>query len=389
MTRKKANTRTTRSKVKGLSHPVAAKLNILHQRHSGKLVHHRHTSYGILLALLIVTGFCMFMGYNIAEADSGNISVGMTVSGAPPTQGAVITTPKDGTISTQAVITVAGTCSTTTEVVVDTNATLAGSTICSNTGTFSLNIQLFTGLNSLTALNYDGLNQAGPITPTVTVTYTPPAGGSPSTPTPPLSIYPITTSGSTPTPPKSCSSTPTATGCNVTAPNSGSSCDTKFLTTPLPLSSNLRVAIVCLPRNANTSSPTTIGIAIWGGQLPYALTVDWGDKSTETLKSVQGPGYFTVTKTYKTKGNYTIKLRVSDNKGDQAYTQATITVTGAAAPKTFAQYVSTNLGTPWFNSPVPVYLLAVTITLGFWIGNLVEHWFIVGRRSIRSQQKHA
>lgn len=175
MTRKNQTRRSPKRKVTRLSHPVAAKLGILHHDHTGKVVHRHHTSYAILTILLVVTGFFIFIGYDITRASEmvNTVSVDLHVTATPPKDGAIITTPKDGDVFTKPVIPVEGTCAITSEVVMRSNDQFVGSTICTTSGTFGLNIQLFEGMNTLTALNYNGVNQAGPATPPVNVRYTP------------------------------------------------------------------------------------------------------------------------------------------------------------------------------------------------------------------------
>ncbi|RYF29241.1 MAG: hypothetical protein EOO17_02090 [Chloroflexi bacterium] len=50
------------------------------------------------------------------------------------------------------------------------NGVMVGSVMCSN-GSFTLQVSLFAGTNELSALVYDDLDQAGPVSNIVTVTY--------------------------------------------------------------------------------------------------------------------------------------------------------------------------------------------------------------------------
>ncbi|MCA9334593.1 hypothetical protein KC953_00445 [Candidatus Saccharibacteria bacterium] len=381
MIRKKTKTKakTAHQKIKKVAHPVGAKLRLLHHVHTGHVVHRHHTSYPILLILLVITGFFVFVGYDISAADT-NVSVGVTVPAEPPTQGAVITSPKNGTVSKKAIIDVEGTCSITSEVVVYSNNTIVGSTLCTTESTFQLKIQLFGGVNKLTALNYNGMNQAGPITPSVKVIYVaPPNTGATNVP-----IHPIIVPGVTPTPPESCVQIPTSEACNKSYVTS---CSDYNSGTDMPISRDVRVAVICMQRHVSTDGETTIGVLVWGGSSPYAVTINWGDGSVDTVKSVNKPGYFTATKKYAAKGQYTIELQAFDSNGKQAYMQATIDVSGPDKPKDFVGYVSSNMNLSWFDSPVPTYFLAVAMVIGFWAGDYFERSIHINHR-VRPRRRH-
>lgn len=369
---KRTSSRSSRRKVEKIPHPLAVKLKLLHHVYTGRVVHRRHTSYPILIILIVITGFFVFVGYDISSADS-NIEVNLTVSSDPPTQGAIITAPTSDKVFKSPIIEVSGTCSITTEVVVYSNNVLVGSTLCTTSSTFQLNIQLFGGKNKLTALNYDGANQAGPITPPVVVRYAaPPDSGSTDVP-----VHPIVVPGITPTPPQSCAQKPTDDACNVVYTTT---CENYSTGSNLPMSRNVRVAVVCMQRHASTADSTTIGVLVWGGSPPYALTIDWGDGSTDLLRSVDKPGYFTVSKQFKSQGQYTVVLQVSDKSNKQAYMQVTVDAAGSEKPNDFVEYIGNSVSMSWFDSPVPTYLLAVAIVIGFWAGDYFE-------RAILSVQK--
>src|ERR1700712_4124866 len=87
-----------------------------------------------------------------------------------PTTGATITTPGSGGSYSTSPITVSGLCQTGLLVQVYDNGVLVGAVDCVN-GSFSVQVSLFTGQNDLTATVFDDLDQAGPVSNTVTVTY--------------------------------------------------------------------------------------------------------------------------------------------------------------------------------------------------------------------------
>lgn len=360
ITRKKTSSNASRRKVERISHPVAKKLRLLRPVHTGRLVHRQHTSYGILFIFLVITGFLVFIGYDISSADAGgNITVGLTVSDDPPSRGAVITTPTSGSEFTTPIIDVVGTCSPTTAVVVYSNNVLAGSVLCTPSGAFKLKIQLFGGVNKITALNYDSLNQSGPVTPSVMVNYKAPVSSSSGLPVQPIMIY-------------------------------SKSCDNYANGQIAPTADTVRVAIVCWQRSVNANNDTTIGVMVWGGHAPYALTIDWGDGSPSVLKSIEQPGYSTFTKKYKSKGRYIVTLRASDGKESQAYMQTMLDVADTTNSNDFIGYVGNSINTSWFDSPVPTYFLAVALVIGFWGGDYFERLILSTRQKTRgSHKRHA
>src|SRR5665213_2749514 len=100
----------------------------------------------------------------------GSYGFEATKTQPPPTQGATISIPSNGTTFTTSPITVSGICPTGLLVEVDDNGVMDGAINCTN-GSFSLQVGLYPGQNVLTVTVYDDLNQAGPVSNTVIVTY--------------------------------------------------------------------------------------------------------------------------------------------------------------------------------------------------------------------------
>ena len=154
------------------THPVLRHFRLVEHKHTGKFIHHRHTSHVALVGLLLIVGIFMFVsaGFARVQAEAGTVSIGVIVPGPAPTIGATIIAPIDGTsVTDKQTIEVTGTCAPGTFVVVQNNNELVGSTVCTDAGIFLLQIQLQTGVNVLSALNYDNLNQPGPNTPLISV----------------------------------------------------------------------------------------------------------------------------------------------------------------------------------------------------------------------------
>src|SRR5882757_4742169 len=110
-------------------------------KHTGKLLHHRHTSYRALAVLLLLTGGILvrteWSMRQVAAADS--LFVFATVPAPIPTMGPVILVPTDGSLTHDPNITVSGTCEAmtpATTIAIYSNGTLLGSAPCAPDGTF-------------------------------------------------------------------------------------------------------------------------------------------------------------------------------------------------------------------------------------------------------------
>lgn len=396
MTRK---SRVAKPVVTRINHPVAKKLRLIKHAHTGKLVHRQHTSYAFLMILLVITGFFVFIGYDISRADSGSVAVRAIVEGPPPSTGAVITQPRDGEVFQSALTTVKGTCADNTEVFVYSNSSLVGSVLCSLSLTFELQVQLFSGKNNLTALNHDTLGQAGPVTPTVRVTYKNPAMPDESSVTQPGTGYPGITPGVTPKPPLGCGSGNDSPACHMKYINANT-CNGYINEETLPTIVDTRVSIVCQPRYVDPFEVVAIGVLVWGGTPPYTASIQWGGDTTsgaDTSYTFLQPGYYVLTASYSKPGNYTIKIQTVDSRSGKGYAQADIlvpgenplnTLAGNSQPKNFGEYLASTFSMSWFNSPVPTYLLVVAIVLGFWAGDYFERSLLYAQlRRIRKQRK--
>lgn len=350
-----AITSSRRSSVKMFSNkkPVIKHLRLVAHKHTGKLIHVQHTSHLALLGMLVIVGFFLFISQNMAGA-AGNVQVGLVVSGPPPVAGAAITSPVDGfNIINLNPTVVSGTCVADTFVVVYNNGTLASSTICRSNSTFSVNVQLQSGGNALSAKNFDNLNQAGPVTPTVNITFSS-AEVPPSVPQPILPENPVIIPGVTP---------------------GISECVDYVAPAVLPVGGQPHVAVVCVPRSIEKNTDHRIGVLVWGGSPPYALSFAWGSGAS-TLLSVDGPGYRTVKVHYASSGIYTINIQMTDRSSGAASGGSAIQVTDTTStPQTIGQIMNDVFTTSWFQTPVPLYIIAVVLTLGFWGGDIFNRHF--------------
>ena len=361
--------------------PLLRHFRLIKHSYTGKLIHHRHTSHLALTAILVSFGFFLLTTgtYASAVTQSGTVSIGMIVPGPAPTVGAEITSPINGVvIKDESNIDISGTCPKDTFVVITDNKTPVGSIMCSDAGIFKVKIQLFIGDNDISALNYDNLNQAGPVTSSINVvlkkTDVPPV----VTPTDPITVVepvePII-----PILPENPSIVPGAS-------SSISDCS-QYRVGVLPTGGEPHVTVVCLPRLFLPNVKQVMGFVVWGGTPPYAISIDLGNEnSSETVNdviilSLATPGYKTVEISYAAPKTYKLALSLKDEEGKAAIVNTSVQVSGQITDGGGSTIDDTDdtettpLGISWLQSPVPFYLVAVAITLGFWIGDIFDRKF--------------
>jgi hypothetical protein len=239
---------------------------------------------------------------------SGSIGLEGTISSAPPTRGATIAVPGNGAVFTVVPITVSGLCQSGLLVKIFDNNVFVGSVLCSN-GSYSLQVDLFSGQNDLVARVYDALDQAGPDSATVTVTFN----------------------------------------------------DAQFL----QFGSHVSLSSIYAERGAAPGSELDWPIILNGGTGPYAISVDWGDGTAADLLSVTSPGTIPIKHVYKTAGIYHVIVKATDKTGGTAFLQLVGQATGALQSNAKANS-STRVEKSAFGWP----LLAMVplIPAAFWIG---------------------
>lgn len=245
---------------------------------------------------------------------SGSIGLEGTIQGSPPTTPATITTPSNNQSFSTEPITVAGLCKSGLLVKIFDNNVFAGSTQCVN-GSFSLKIDLFPGTNNLIARVYDALDQAGPDSNGVAVTFS----------------------------------------------------SSQFISYGTLLSLTSTYA----KRGSNPGQQLTWPIIISGGIGPYALSIDWGDSTTPSLLSQAFAGSVDIEHTYNTSGTYTITIQATDKNGETAFLQVVGLVNG---PATQSSASSANNGTKTVTKTAwwPVAILLPLIVVSFWLGRRHE-----------------
>lgn len=245
---------------------------------------------------------------------SGSIGVQGTISTAPPTRGATIAVPGNGAVFSTTPITISGLCQTGLLVKVFSNDIFVGSTLCAN-GSYSLQIDLFSRQNNLVVRVYDALDQAGPDSATVTVTFN----------------------------------------------------DSQSLQfgTHISLSSNY--AEYGAPPGTELDWP----ILLSGGIGPYAISVDWGDSSAQELLSTSNDGPITIKHVYKIAGTYNVIVKAVDKNGEAAFLQLVGQATGAVihnGGKAAGNITVEKGSVAWWPALAMIPLIFAT----FWIGRRYE-----------------
>lgn len=243
----------------------------------------------------------------------GSYGIEATKKQAPPTTTATITTPGNGASFNTSPITVNGLCTNDLLVQVYNNGVMVGAVICKG-GTFTVQVSLFAGTNELTAIQYDDLEQASPVSNSITVNYT--------------------------------DTNFTAFGQQITLTSSygrRSSAAGTELTWPLQLS---------------------------GGTGPYAFSIDWGDGTPAELKSQALSGVVTISHTYKNAGIYQVNIKVTDANGVSAFLQVVAVASGKVDSSTANQNSTDN--TQASSSPrilwIPYILLLLLLLPTYWLG---------------------
>lgn len=271
---------------------------------------------GILSALFI--GASTFVSAQTQE--SGSIGLEGRISSAPPAQGATIAIPRDGAVITQIPTTVSGLCTNGLLVKIFKNNVFAGSQQCNN-GSYSIQIDLFSGRNELVARVYDDLDQAGPDSNTVIVTF--------------------------------------PTGVNGSFPNR------IFLTSPFA------------KRGSNPGQELTWPIILSGGTGPYAMSIDWGDGKTADIISQAFAGTFNIKHKYDSPGVYNLIIRATDKDGNIAFLQLVAVSNGTAGQNNAGNQQDNNgqSGNMIIQTKILWQPAAIAIPLmitSFWLGRKYE-----------------
>jgi hypothetical protein len=273
-------------------------------------------SIASLVLALVLINVVTFRTASAAPPTTQTKSTGIqgTVKGSPPTVAASITFPSNGQSVSTLPVKVGGTCVGDVLVKLFKNGVFAGSGQCVN-GVFSISIDLFSGKNELIARVYDALDQVGPDSNTVVVTFV-------------------------------------TAGFNTTGPR-------------VTLTSDYA------KRGANPGDNLVWPIILSGGNGPYAISVDWGDGTTQLISKTDS-GQFDISHKYSSPGIYTVIIKVTDANGNSSFLQLVAVANGALAQdnqqgtgtNAAAAATSTRTVVLWW----PLFVAGVLVIFSFWLG---------------------
>lgn len=277
---------------------------------------------GLLAVVVILALFFPAVAWAVDNPQNGNIGIEGQIPAKPPSNAPTITTPKSGQAFSAIPVTVSGLCTTDLMVEIFKNNVFAGSTNCVN-GSFNLQIDLFSQRNDLVARQYDTLNQASPDSNTVTVTF------------------------------------------NDNLPEGGPriSLTTEFA-----------------KRGAQPNDLLTWPVVLSGGTGPYAISVDWGDKTAPDLISRSTPGEIELTHRYAQSGVYNVTIKATDSKGAGAFLQL-VGIGNGPVKQSSASSNNTVVVTKNNNLIVPIAIFVFTTFVAFWLGR--QHQLQAIRENIR------
>lgn len=254
------------------------------------------------------------------QTHQGTVEVSGIVTGPPPSTAPTIEDPAPDTTFTQKSISVKGSCIANLIIRIYRNNFFAGSTLCQANGTFSLSIDLFEGKNDLIARQFDTYGQSSPDSNTVPVYYTPTLSSSPTLPGSPASP-----------------------------------------TRSAPIENIAQFQLIIeydyTLQTIYTGKPFYFPVKFTGGNKPYAISITWGD-DTNDVYSKQSTQPFTVQHTYQKSGYYTVTLKVSDSKGEQAMLRFVLLVNGEQDTSLISKVLSPDIHQPWQD----ITLIAIAAT---------------------------
>ncbi|HSX52816.1 MAG TPA: PKD domain-containing protein [Patescibacteria group bacterium] len=311
----------------------------------------RHLGISKLLVVFLLVGLFVFGFLHnkaVAITESGTINVGAIVPGPPPSTPSEISSPTPDQTFTSNPIVVTGNCPTEGLVIkIIDNGSFVGSTICKNTNTFSLTIDLFKGSNSLVVQEFDFLNQQGPDSQPVTVFYNPPTN-------------PVTTSTT----------------------NSQSPFSKQTIPAPQTVS-QLGIQLDPGFSGYNGYKPyqqISLPLRVSGGTAPYAVHINWGD-DTDSLASLQSADQpLITTHTYIKAGNFQVLVTASDSSGQKATLSIVIIIEGVPAPLISGSTTSNPPSSAWHLMLFYQFFALLILLIGFGLGRL-------GHRTIRNHRR--
>lgn len=274
-----------------------------------------------LIAIAILASALFLLTADKAYAQSGggaenpqrgSIGIEGLIPGDPPLRPPVINSPIDGQTITELPVTVRGTCEAGLIVEIYKNDVFAGSGVCKDNNTFSIDIDLFFGENVLYAGIRDLMGQRGPDSEKITVFYKP----------------------------------------SVTGSDEGRG-QQLLLTSPISFKGVLPGEEIVFP------------VQLSGGKGPYAISINWGDGNNDVFVR-SDTGEFDISHVYQRPGVYRVIVKASDSNDQVAFLQLTAVVSGEPGsgtdderppPRVIVKYIL------W-----PLYVLTALLPVAYWLG---------------------
>jgi hypothetical protein len=246
----------------------------------------------------------------------GAVGIEGKIPSKPPTTAPTITTPSNGAVFTKTPITVSGLCTTGLLVKVFANNVFVGSAECLK-GSYSMQVDLFSGRNDLVAKVFDAFDQPSPDSNIVSVTF-------------------------------------------------NDSQFNPFGTSPLHLTSSFA------QRGANPGQRLVWPIILSGGTGPYAISVDWGDNKAPDLISQEFSGQIDVSHVYDNAGIYKVVIKATDKNGLSAFLQLVAVANGAVTANAEGDEGEGDTKIITRILWIPALLCIPLIFVSFWLGRRYE-----------------
>lgn len=278
----------------------------------------RHAFFALVavVSLLSIVFQNLTADAQVQNPQSGSVGIQGKIPSAPPKIGATITTPTNGQVFARTPITVNGICPNGLLVKLFANNVFVGSVMCTG-GSYSIQVDLFSGRNDLVARVFDAFDQPGPDSNVVTVTF------------------------------------------NDAQFN-------PFNTSLLSLTSNYA------QRGANPGQLLTWPVILSGGASPYAISVDWGDGKAPDLISAPFSGPIELKHVYDSAGVYKVIVKATDKNGLSAYLQLVAVANGAVTSKAPGEESGAQTQTITEILWLPAAVCVLLLPLAFWLGRRYE-----------------
>lgn len=312
-------------------------------------------AYPLYLFLLLCAG--VFLAAATIRASAIDLLVRAKVSAPLVTNKAVITSPLSGDHFTSKPIAITGTCPVNAGYVeIFDNGVMSGVAMCNVGGNFQLAVDLFLGQNTLVAHVFNITDDEGPVSDSVDVVY------------------------GVPLPPK--------TGDGQTSTPGGKKTTSRPQRQPA-----LRLGTDFVFKGYRLGDMVVWPLRITGGQAPYVVAVDWGDKTHDRYNRPTD-GAFEISHRYQSlppEGkSYIIKVTASDAVGSSSFLQFFVIVTqdvshGAQA-SIFSKPPPSLGGANWLWYVWPAYLIILAMTLSYWLGER-EELIILKRKGLLKRSR--